>query len=73
MKVIELEKTKLTIAELAKMAKAGPVVLTRNGKPMAAVKDLSGCDWEAILLANNPKFQALIEEISEVISGTRRN
>lgn len=62
MKLVELEKSKLTLAELAKMAKTGPVILTRKGQPLAAVKDLSHSDWEAISLANNPRFQKLIEE-----------
>jgi|SRR5208337_13763 len=59
MKVVALEKTTMTIAELAK---EGPVVLTRAGQPVVAVKDLSGSDWESVSLASNPKFMALIEE-----------
>ncbi|HXG11084.1 MAG TPA: hypothetical protein VNK04_15095 [Gemmataceae bacterium] len=62
MKVIPLEKVELTLPEVADMAKAGPVILTRNGRPLAAVKDLSGSDWESVSLANNPQFAALIEE-----------
>ena len=49
----------MTVAELAK---EGPVVLTRAGHPVVAVKDLSGSDWESVSLASNPKFMALIEE-----------
>jgi hypothetical protein len=59
---VELEKTTLTVPELAELAKNGPVILTRQGKPLAAVKDLSGRDWEAVSLSNNPRFLALIEE-----------
>ena len=62
MNKVELEETTLTIPDLAKLAKKGPVILTRKGKPLAAVKDLSGSDWESISLANNPRFLALIEE-----------
>jgi hypothetical protein len=62
MKLVELEKSKLTVDELTKLAKRGPVILTRKGEPLAAVKDLSHSDWEAISLANNPRFQTLIEE-----------
>ena len=43
-------------------AKSGPVIVTRKGKPFAALKALSGHDWEWVALANNPKFLALIEE-----------
>jgi hypothetical protein len=62
MKVVALEKTTMTVAELAELAKEGPVVLTQAGHPVVAVKDLSGSDWESISLTSNPKFMALIEE-----------
>ncbi len=62
MKVLALEKTALTVSDLVELAKEGPVVLTRNGEPVAAVNDLYGCDREAVSLANNPQFLALIEE-----------
>ena len=62
MKVVAVEKSDVTASQLAKMAKSGSVILTRNGKPLAAVKDLSGSDWESVSLANNPRFIALIEE-----------
>jgi hypothetical protein len=61
MKVVPLEKTNLTLPEVTELAKEEPVILTRNGKPLAAVRDLSGSDWEAVALANNPQFLALIE------------
>ncbi len=62
MRLLPIEGTKKSISELAQMAKSGPVILTRQGKPMAAVKDLSGKDWESVSLANNPQFMAIIEE-----------
>ena len=61
MKTVAVENTTLTPKELAKMAKKEPVILTRNGQPLVAVKDLSGSDWETVSLANNPRFIALIE------------
>jgi hypothetical protein len=61
MKLLPIEGNKKSIAELAQMARTGPVILTQHGKPMAAVKDLSGKDWESISLANNPQFMAIIE------------
>ncbi len=61
MKTVPVEDTVLTADELARMAKKEPVILTRNGRPLVAVKDLSGADWETVSLANNPKFIAIIE------------
>lgn len=62
MKTVALEDTPLTADELATMAQDEAVILTRKGKPIAAIKNLSGADWESASLANNPHFIALIEE-----------
>src|SRR5262245_40995161 len=62
MKLVALEQSDLTVPQLAELARKGPIILTRRGKPLAAVKDLSGSDWEAVSLANNPRFLALIEK-----------
>jgi hypothetical protein len=61
-KVVALEKAELTLPEVAELARSGTVILTRKGKPCAAVKDLSDADWEAVSLANNPRFRELIED-----------
>src|SRR5947208_16414791 len=62
MKTVALEETTLTAEELAALARKQPVILTRGGKPVVAVKDLSGSDWESVSLANNARFIELIEE-----------
>ncbi len=62
MKVVPMEETTLTVRELAEMVKDGTVILTRNGQPLLAVKDVSGSDWESVSLASNPRFMAIIEE-----------
>ena len=62
MKVLKLETTDLSLPEMAKLAKDGPIIFTRKGKPVLAVRDLSKSDWESLALAENPRFQALIEE-----------
>jgi hypothetical protein len=40
-----------------------PVILTREGKPVAALTSLENIDWESISLSTNPQFIALIERI----------
>jgi hypothetical protein len=62
LKIVPLEQTTLTVLELAELVKDGPVILTRNGQPLLAVKDVSDSDWESVSLASNPRFMALIEE-----------
>jgi len=62
MKVVPLERNMLTLPEVAELARSETVILTRNGKPLAAVKDLSDADWESVSLANNSRFRELVEE-----------
>lgn len=62
MKTVAVEDTTLSAEDLARMAEQEPIILTRNGQPLVAVKDLSGSDWESVSLAHNPKFIAIIEE-----------
>jgi hypothetical protein len=61
MKVVPLEGTTLTVPELVELAKEDAVVLTRDGVPVAAVRDVSGSDWESAALASHPRFRELIE------------
>lgn len=62
MKIIAVDKDNVTLTQVAALAKTGPVILTRGGKPLLAVKDVSHSDWESVSLTNNPRFRALIEE-----------
>ena len=59
MNVVPIENANLP--EVTKLARSGTVILTQNGKPLAAVKDLSNSDWESVSLANNPRFREIIE------------
>ena len=61
MKRVALEKTDLTVQELARMAEAEPVVLTRAGVPVAGVVGMKKLDREVWALGSNPEFLALIE------------
>jgi hypothetical protein len=61
MKVVPIEGTTMTVAELVELARAEAVVLTRDGQPLATVRDASGSDWESASLSNNPRFAAIIE------------
>ena len=61
MKEIPLEATTLTVSELVELAKGGDVILTRDGRPVTSVRDVSGSDGESPSLAENPQFMAIIE------------
>ena len=62
MKLIAIDKTRITLSTLLRMAERESVILTRGGKPLAAVKDVSNGDWESIALANNPEFIRLVRQ-----------
>jgi len=62
MKVVPLEGTTLTVPELVELTRNEAVILTRDGQPLVAVRDVSGSDWESASLASNPRFKALIEQ-----------
>jgi hypothetical protein len=61
MKVVPIEGTTMTVPELLELARDEAVILTRDGQPLATVRDVSGSDWESASLANDPRFAAIIE------------
>jgi len=61
MKTLELQQATAPLAEYARDAKKEPVILTVDGKPIAAVVSLENVDIETTTLSCNPKFISLIE------------
>ena len=61
MTTIDLKQANGPLAKYARQAKRGPVVVTSNGKPVAAVVSVKNADLETIALSTNPKFLALIQ------------
>jgi len=61
MKTVEMTKAKSSLAEYAREAKKGPVMVTAEGKPVALLVSIRNADRETVSLSNNPQFLALIE------------
>ncbi|MDJ0677809.1 MAG: type II toxin-antitoxin system prevent-host-death family antitoxin [Calothrix sp. MO_167.B42] len=61
MKIVEIAQANATLAEYASNLSEEPVIVTSNGKPIAALMTLENVDLETISLSNNPKFIELIE------------
>ena len=61
MKVIETTEATAPLAEYANVVSKEPVVITQNGKPVAALVALENVDFETVSLSNNAEFMALIE------------
>ncbi len=59
-------------AYLEQCATEGPVVITRNGKPVAVlVAPLDEDDLERLVLARSPRFQALLNKSRRSIRAGR--
>ena len=61
MKTLECSEANLPLADYAEKLKKAPVIITKEGKPLAALISLINADLETVSLSNNPKFIALIE------------
>jgi antitoxin (DNA-binding transcriptional repressor) of toxin-antitoxin stability system len=61
MKRIAIEKSSLTIQQLARIAESEPVILTRKGVPVLGIVGVEEADLEAWSLGSNPDFLAMIE------------
>lgn len=61
MKTIDVADAKASLTQYATTALKETVIVTKNGKPMAAVISLKGADWETVRLGLSSKFMAIIE------------
>ena len=61
MKTLEMAKATAPLVEYAREVKKGPVILTVEGKPVAALVSVENADLETVTLSNSPQFLALIE------------
>jgi PHD/YefM family antitoxin component YafN of YafNO toxin-antitoxin module len=56
-----LDKAPDALRRYARNVRRHPVVVTRRGKPIAALFSVEGTDWETLSLSMNPKFLRIIE------------
>ncbi len=61
MKAIEIEETTGTLLAFANAAQKDTLVVTRRGRPVAAVVSVGDIDWEDLVVGSHPDFVALIE------------
>ena len=61
MKTLEMAKATAPLAKYAQEAKREPVIVTRRGKPIAALVPIENAELETVTLSTNPQFIALIE------------
>jgi len=61
-KVAPLYEVKNSLSRYVGETERGPVIITKNGKPAAALVTLVGEDLEAFVLAHSPRFRRLMNE-----------
>ncbi len=62
MRIEPVRTVRNRLSEMIKVLHRGPVIITRNGRPCAALVPLEGgADLEAFLVAHNPRLVRLIE------------
>jgi antitoxin (DNA-binding transcriptional repressor) of toxin-antitoxin stability system len=61
MKTLEVAQATAPLADYAEDVKNEPLILTINGKPIAALIPLENVDLETVTLSTHPQFLALIE------------
>ncbi len=62
MKVAPLYEVKNRLSRYVSETEGGPLIITKNGKPAAALVTLVGEDLEAFVLAHSPRFRRLMDE-----------
>ena len=65
MKTLEIKDATESLAEYALEVGKEAVIVTRNGKPVAALVSLENVDGETLSLSTNPDFIELIERSRE--------
>ena len=61
MKMVEIKQATLPLSDYTKKVKKEPVVIMRQGRPVAALVSISNADIETVSLSNSPIFLGLIE------------
>jgi len=61
-KTLDITKATAPLSDYARKIRKNPVILTQNGRPIAALISLENADAESICLSNNKQFLALMEK-----------
>jgi prevent-host-death family protein len=71
MRIASLADVKAKLSAYVKESQVGPVIVTRNGKPVAVLLAITDEEeLERLVLAHSPKFQAILEKSRRQIENT---
>lgn len=63
MKIASLAEVKNRLSYFVEASSDSPIVITKNGKPVAAIVNIaSEDDLDSLLLAHSPRFQRLLAD-----------
>jgi prevent-host-death family protein len=58
---VELRDATRSLSEYTRVARRGPVVVTRRGRPVAVLRAVSDEEWEDFVVSSSPAFRRIIE------------
>jgi len=61
MKRLKIQDATASLADYVRDVDKEPVIVSRKGRPVAALVSIENADWETTSLSTNPRFLALIE------------
>ena len=61
MKTLEVVKATAPLADYAQNLGEEPVILTVDGRPVAALISIEDVDWDTVALSHHPQFMEIIE------------
>ena len=61
MKTLDITRATAPLADYAQDVSREPVIVTMEGKPIAALVPIENADWETVRLSTHPQFLSLIE------------
>ena len=61
MKTLDIKRATAPLADYAQEVSREPVIVTMEGKPIAALVPIENADWETVRLSTHPQFLSLIE------------
>ena len=67
MTTLDISKATESLADYSKDVSTEPLILTKNGLPVAALVSIEDMDWESLSLILNSKFIDIIEKSRQQI------